>query len=87
MPPLTGFQNIFHLSRGFAAAQLHHRATICRPWPGLLNSVRCAHINEPHKLLFVGSFAREPNAPFINRPSKKIPVLRHAARGFFLNLV
>ena len=53
MPPLTGFQYIFHLTRGFAAAQLHHRATIYRPWPGLSNSVRCAHINAPHKLPFV----------------------------------
>ena len=64
MPPLTGFQYIFHLSRGFAAAQLHRRATIFRPSPGLINSVRCAHINAPHKLLFVGPTTKNSNKAF-----------------------
>ena len=34
----------FTLPRGSAALPLHHRATICRPWPGLTNSVRFAHL-------------------------------------------
>ena len=54
MPPLTGFQNIFLSFPGLRCCAAPPRATIYRPWPGLTNSVSCAHINAPHKLLFVG---------------------------------
>ena len=39
------------------------------------------------KLPFVGSFAREPNAHFINRPSQKNPRAAACGTGIFLNLV
>ena len=54
MPPLTGFQYIFSSFPGLRCCAAPPRATIYRPSPGLSNSVRCAHINAPRKLVVVG---------------------------------
>ena len=46
---------------------------MCLSSSGLLNSLRCAHINEPHKLLFVGLSTKNFNRAifFIKNRTKK----------------
>ena len=48
---------------------------MCLSSSGLLNSVRCAHINEPHKLLFVGLSTKNFNRA--NRVGGFRPLTHH----------
>ena len=86
MPPLNGVPIYFASFPGFPPSSRRDRlllrcstpATIYRPWPGLSNSVRYAHINAPHKLLFVGLSTKCWNIGFYFCERS---ILRHPAGG------
>ena len=68
LPPLNrGSNTVIPKTRRLRVGLLRYR-----PWPGLSNSVRCAHINAPHKLLFVGLSTKNFNRAKINNPKSNL---------------